>query len=62
MQIIHIAAECYPAAKVGGLGDVVGALGKYLNLAGHKGCVVLPKYNSKYILNNSWEQIHPFNC
>ncbi len=57
MQIIHIAAECYPAAKVGGLGDVVGALGKYLNLAGHNGMVILPKYNTKYILNNSWQNI-----
>ena len=29
MDIIHISAECYPAAKAGGLGDVVGALPKY---------------------------------
>jgi len=26
MEIIHITAECYPVAKAGGLGDVVGAL------------------------------------
>ena len=26
MTIVHISAECYPAAKAGGLGDVVGAL------------------------------------
>ncbi|MFT5891928.1 MAG: starch synthase, partial [Dokdonia sp.] len=25
MKIIHISAECYPIAKVGGLADVVGA-------------------------------------
>ena len=34
MQIFHISAECYPAAKVGGLADVAGSLPKYLNLAG----------------------------
>ena len=29
MEIIHVSAECYPVAKAGGLGDVVGALPKY---------------------------------
>ena len=26
MNVMHLSAECYPVAKVGGLGDVVGAL------------------------------------
>ena len=30
MHIVHVSAECYPVAKAGGLGDVVGALPKYL--------------------------------
>ena len=29
MEIIHVTAECYPIAKAGGLGDVLGALPKY---------------------------------
>jgi starch synthase len=58
MKIIHLAAECYPVAKVGGLGDVVGALGKYLNKHGHEASVILPKYNSKYITQNSWQHIY----
>lgn len=52
-SIVHLAAECYPIAKVGGLGDVVGALPKYLNKVGQTSCVILPRYNS------SWNHTHP---
>ncbi len=31
MKVVHISTECYPLVKTGGLGDVVGALPKYLN-------------------------------
>ena len=34
IQVLHISAECYPAAKTGGLGDVVGSLPKYNTQAG----------------------------
>lgn len=50
MKILHISAECYPAAKAGGLGDVVGALPKYLNKIGVETGVVIPKYHTKWIL------------
>jgi starch synthase len=50
MNIVHISAECYPVAKAGGLGDVVGALPKYLNQAGEKASVILPHYK------NSWTE------
>jgi len=49
MKITHISAECYPAAKAGGLGDVVGALPKYLNKAGHEATVVLPYYQTDWL-------------
>ena len=58
MEIIHVSAECYPVAKAGGLGDVVGALPKYLQLAGHTAKVVMPMYRTKFLLNNEWETIH----
>lgn len=49
MRIIHISAECYPVAKAGGLGDVVGALPAYLNQKGHQSMVLMPKYDNKWI-------------
>ncbi|MFN5135045.1 MAG: glycogen/starch synthase, partial [Chitinophagaceae bacterium] len=58
MEIIHISAECYPVAKAGGLGDVVGAIPKYLNEAGHIAKVVMPMYRTKFLQNNEWEVVH----
>lgn len=49
MKVLHISAECYPAAKSGGLGDVVGALPKYLNQAGVSTGVIIPKYSLRWI-------------
>lgn len=49
MKIIHISAECYPVAKAGGLGDVVGALPKYLTDAGLETAVILPKYDVRWV-------------
>lgn len=58
MQIVHVSAECYPVAKVGGLGDVVGSLPKFLNELGHDASVVMPMYRSKYLYNHDWEVVH----
>jgi starch synthase len=58
MEIIHVSAECYPVAKAGGLGDVVGALPKYLQEAGHQTKVVMPMYRTKFLSNNEWEVVH----
>lgn len=51
MKIVHISAECYPAAKAGGLGDVVGALPKYLNQLGEDASVILPYYHNEWLKN-----------
>ena len=58
MEIIHVAAECYPVAKAGGLGDVVGALPKYQCELGHVAKVVMPMYRTKFLYNNDWELVH----
>ena len=58
MEIIHVSAECYPVAKAGGLGDVVGALPKYQNESGHIAKVVLPMYRTKFLYENDFEVVH----
>jgi len=58
MEILHVSAECYPVAKAGGLGDVVGALPKYQNQLGHIAKVVMPMYRTKFLYDNQWEVVH----
>jgi starch synthase len=54
MKIVHIGAECYPVAKVGGLADVVGALPKYQNDAGFPSEVIMPFYDNKFTKDNEF--------
>ena len=56
-QILHISAECYPAAKTGGLADVAGALPKYLSDLGHPSSVVIPKYYLPWINKQQWTEV-----
>ncbi len=57
MKVLHVSAECYPAAKAGGLGDVAGALPKYLSKSGFSAAVIIPKYQTKWILAQHWETL-----
>ncbi|HZF64868.1 MAG TPA: glycogen/starch synthase [Chitinophagaceae bacterium] len=58
MEIVHVSAECYPVAKAGGLGDVVGALPKYQAQLGHIAKVVMPMYRTKFLYDNQWDLVH----
>ena len=46
LSIVHLASECAPLAKVGGLADMVGALSAEQARRGHRVRVVLPGYRS----------------
>ena len=56
--VLHISTECYPAAKAGGMGDVVGALPIYLPNQGVKASVIIPKYKTTWFDNKKLKTIH----
>ncbi|CAL8465412.1 g4948 [Coccomyxa elongata] len=45
LHVVHIAVEMAPICKVGGLGDVVTALGRAVQEQGHMVEVILPRYD-----------------
>lgn len=57
MKVLNISTECFPAAKAGGMGDVVGALPKYLPEYGIMASVVTPKYSNKWFLENEFDTV-----
>ena len=46
MYVVMVAPECAPAAKAGGLGDVVSGLSRELEIRGNAVEIILPKYAS----------------
>lgn len=61
MHILHISAECYPIAKVGGLADVVGALPKYQNRIGNTATVIMPYYKTAFVQKSKTKVVACFN-
>jgi starch synthase len=54
MKILHVAAECFPYVKTGGLADVIGALPYALKVAGDDVRLLLPGYaNVLQLLENT---------
>lgn len=45
LNILLVSSECAPFAKTGGLGDVTGALPRFLKKRGHNVIVVIPMYS-----------------
>lgn len=47
LHVVHVAVEMAPICKVGGLGDVVTALGRAVQEQGHMVEVILPRWQSR---------------
>ena len=58
MNVLHISTECYPAAKAGGMGDVVGALPIYLPEHGVQASVIIPKYKNAWFAAQKFEDVY----
>jgi starch synthase len=58
MEIVHVSAECYPVAKAGGLGDVVGALPRFQQELGNITKVIMPMYRTPFLYKHDWEVVH----
>ena len=56
-KILQVSTECFPAAKAGGMGDVVGALPIYLPQQGIQAAVVLPKYGNAWFAEQAWTTV-----
>ncbi len=57
IKVLHVCTECYPAAKAGGMGDVVGALPRYSKKQGVDASVVIPKYRMPWFETREFERV-----
>ncbi len=56
-RVLHISTECYPAAKAGGMGDVVGAMPKYFPEEQIEASVIIPKYDLPWFREQEFQQV-----
>ncbi|MDA7501873.1 glycogen/starch synthase [Chitinophagales bacterium] len=57
IKTLHIATECFPAAKAGGLGDVVGSLPNYSPAEGVESSVIIPRYDLPWFNKHEFELV-----
>lgn len=57
LEIIHITSECYPVAKVGDLGDSVGAMVMHQNELGIRARVIMPYYSTSFVKQENFDSI-----
>lgn len=57
-KVLHISTECYPAAKAGGMADVVGALPKYLIDQSWVPTVVTPRYKLPWFDQQTFRNVY----
>lgn len=57
MKVAFIASECFPYVKTGGLGDVAGALPKYLEEAGCEVRLFVPLYGGIKVLDHGIKKL-----
>lgn len=57
IQALHISTECYPAAKAGGMGDVLGTLPRYMKPFGVNASVLIPRYDLPWFQERDFEEV-----
>ena len=55
LQVVHVAVEMAPIAKVGGMGDVVTALARAVKDEGNEVEVIIPKYDCIHYNQVRWQ-------
>lgn len=58
MEILNISAECFPVAKAGGLGDMVGSLLKHQKKLGVESNVIMPFYDNDFKRANKFKVVN----
>lgn len=57
IKALHVSSECFPAAKVGGLGDVAGSLPIYFPEEGIEASVIMPRYDLPWFRQQEFELV-----